>query len=61
MPYGSEKSLDADETYIIVAYLLFLNGIVGPEATLDENSLRGSRCRIAIAFTARSYRATGVH
>lgn len=62
MPYGNEKSLDADETYAIVAYLLFLNGIVGPEATLDENSLprieMPNRDRF---FTARSYRATGVH
>lgn len=61
MPYGNEKSLDRDETYAIVAYLLFLNGIVGPEATLDEKSLpridMPNRDRF---FTARDYSATGV-
>ena len=61
MPYGNEKSLDADETYAIVAYLLFLNGIVGPDATLDKQSLplieMPNRDRF---FTARDYSATGV-
>ena len=61
MPYGNEKSLDTDETYAIVAYLLFLNGIVTHDTRLDEKSLprieMPNRDRF---FTAEGYNATGV-
>lgn len=39
MPFQRPGSLTADETYGLVAYLLFLNGIVTEDAVMDRASL----------------------
>lgn len=39
MPYGEQKSLSAEEVYAVTAYVLYLNAILGQEATLDAASL----------------------
>lgn len=39
MPFQRPGTLTADETYGIVAYLLFLNGIVAEDAVMDATSL----------------------
>jgi cytochrome c len=39
MPYNEPKSLSADETYALSAYILALNGIVGASDVLDAQSL----------------------
>ncbi len=40
MPYDSPRSLSANETYALTAYLLWLNDIVDEEASLDATRLR---------------------
>lgn len=39
MPYDRPGSLSPDDIYAVVAYLLFRNGIVREDATLDERTL----------------------
>jgi cytochrome c len=39
MPFGDAQSMSADETYAVVAYILFLNGLVEEDAVLDAESL----------------------
>jgi mono/diheme cytochrome c family protein len=39
MPYSAPESLSADQLYGVVAYLLYLNGIVGEGTVLDRASL----------------------
>jgi cytochrome c len=39
MPFQDPKSLSADEIYAVSAYLLSLNGIIGPTDVLDAQSL----------------------
>ncbi len=39
MPLSAPKSLSHDEVYAVTAYLLFLNGLVEADATLDASSL----------------------
>lgn len=39
MPFNAPQSLDTNEVYAVVAYLLFLNGIVASDAQLDAVSL----------------------
>jgi hypothetical protein len=39
MPYNEPKSLTADETYALSAYILALNGIIGASDVLDAQSL----------------------
>lgn len=39
MPFPEPKSLTADETYALSAYILHLSDIVGPETALDARSL----------------------
>jgi hypothetical protein len=39
MPYNEPKSLTADETYAVSAYILALNGIIGVSDVLDAQSL----------------------
>jgi cytochrome c len=39
MPYNEPKSLTADETYAVSAYILALNGIIGAGDVLDAQSL----------------------
>ena len=39
MPFNAPESLSADEVYAVTAYVLFLNGIVKADQTLDAASL----------------------
>jgi cytochrome c len=39
MPFPESKSLNADEVYAVSAYILNLNGIIGPNDVLDAQSL----------------------
>lgn len=39
MPFQQSKSLSVDELYAVSAYILSLNGIVGPDEVLDAQSL----------------------
>ena len=39
MPYNEPKSLTADETYAVSAYILALNGVIGASDVLDAQSL----------------------
>ena len=39
MPFNAPQSLSASETYAVCAYVLFLNGILPADATLDAASL----------------------
>jgi S-disulfanyl-L-cysteine oxidoreductase SoxD len=39
MPFHTPKSLTADETYALSAYILHLNGLVGADTVLDAQSL----------------------
>ncbi len=41
MPYDEQKSLTADETYAVTAYVLNLNGILDEAAILHERNLPG--------------------
>lgn len=43
MPFQATKSLSADELYAVSAYILSLNGIVGPDDVLDAQSLPAVR------------------
>ena len=40
MPFNEPKSLTADETYALSAYILALNGIIGVSDVLDAQSLQ---------------------
>ena len=39
MPFQESQSLTSDEVYAVSAYILSLNGIVGPNDVLDTQSL----------------------
>jgi S-disulfanyl-L-cysteine oxidoreductase SoxD len=39
MPFSAPQSLSNDEVYAVSAYLLFLNGIIAPEARMDAKTL----------------------
>ena len=39
MPFNAPQSLADEEVYSLVAYLLYLNGIVGADAVMDAHSL----------------------
>jgi S-disulfanyl-L-cysteine oxidoreductase SoxD len=39
MPFQAPKSLAPDEIYAVSAYILNLNGIIGPDDVLDRDSL----------------------
>ena len=39
MPYDSPQSLQPDQVYAVVTYLLHLNGIVVADAVLDAETL----------------------
>ncbi|KAF1038948.1 MAG: Thiosulfate dehydrogenase [Herbaspirillum frisingense] len=43
MPYNAPKSLSTDDVYAVTAYLLYLNGIVGDNTTLDAATLPAVR------------------
>ncbi len=39
MPFTAPQSLSSDEVYAVCAYILFLNGLVPADSTLDASSL----------------------
>jgi cytochrome c len=39
MPFQQPGTLTADETYALVAYLLFINGVIPETAVMDQSSL----------------------
>lgn len=41
MPYNQEKSLTVDEVYAVTAYVLYLNGILNDDVSINEKSLPG--------------------
>ena len=41
MPYLQPQSLTNDEVYAVTAYILFLNGIVNEDQTMDSQTLPG--------------------
>jgi cytochrome c len=43
MPQNAAQSLSNDDVYAVSAYLLFLNGLTAPDATLDAKSLAAIR------------------
>lgn len=43
MPFPEPGSLEDDEVYSLVAYLLFLNDIIGEDAVMDRETLPGVR------------------
>jgi cytochrome c len=43
MPFNAPQSLRDEEIYALVAYLLYLNGIVQADAVMDEHSLPAVR------------------
>ncbi len=43
MPYNAPQSLSSEEVYSLVAYLLWLNGIVPRDFVLDQQTLPGVR------------------
>ena len=50
MPWGDARSLTADETYAVVAFLLSLNDIVGDDFELNERNLASIRMPNAAGF-----------
>jgi len=52
MPYNAPQSLSSDQTYAVVAYVLFLNGLVPADAVLDEKTLPGVRMPNRNGFTS---------
>ena len=52
MPLNAPQSLTADEVYAVSAYVLFLNGIVPQDTTLDAANLAKSRCPTATDLSA---------
>ena len=39
MPFNAPQSLGDEEVYALIAYLLYLNGVVGADAVMDAHSL----------------------
>ena len=39
MPYTQSQSLTNDEVYAVTAYLLHLNGIIGPQDAMNAQTL----------------------
>lgn len=54
MPFGNAQSLTADETYAVVAYLLYLNGIVDDEFVLTRDNLAEIRMPNEDGFFVRT-------
>ena len=52
MPWGNARSLTADETYAVVAFLLNLNDIVGDDFELNEANLTSIKMPNAAGFLA---------
>jgi len=51
MPFQESKSLTADELYAVSAYILNLNGIIGPNDAIDAHSLPKVRMPNRDGFT----------
>jgi cytochrome c len=43
MPFQQPGTLTPDETYALIAYLLFLNGVIPEDAVMDRSSLPAVR------------------
>ncbi|MES1924306.1 sulfite oxidase cytochrome subunit [Salinisphaera sp. T31B1] len=41
MPFTAPQSLSADDTYAVTAYVLYINGIIDRDTTLDADTLAG--------------------
>ena len=58
MPFNAPQSLTPDEVYAVSAYVLYLNGLVAQDATLDAKSLpkieMPNRSHFVSAFTPAS-------
>jgi S-disulfanyl-L-cysteine oxidoreductase SoxD len=52
MPFDAPQSLSASETYAVCAYVLFLNGLLPADATLDAKSLPQVRMPNRKAFVS---------
>jgi S-disulfanyl-L-cysteine oxidoreductase SoxD len=52
MPFDAPQSLSPAETYAVCAYVLFLNGLLPADATLDANSLQQVRMPNLNAFVS---------
>jgi S-disulfanyl-L-cysteine oxidoreductase SoxD len=52
MPFDAPQSLSASETFAVCAYVLFLNGILPADATLDAKSLPQVRMPNRNAFVS---------
>ena len=52
MPFDAPQSLSSSETYAVCAYILFLNGILPADATLDAKSLPQVRMPNRNAFVS---------
>ena len=52
MPLNAPQSLTPDEVYAVSAYVLFLNGIVPQDTTLDAKIWPKSKCPTATASSA---------
>ena len=55
MPADAPKSLSNDEVYQVTAYLLYLNGIIGEDTTVDASSLLAIEMPNADGFIDRSH------
>ena len=65
MPFNAPQSLTSDETYAVIAWLLFQNQIIGEDAVIDSQTLTNiqmpnrngftpdptARCSIAVEET----------
>jgi S-disulfanyl-L-cysteine oxidoreductase SoxD len=62
MPYGKEKSLNADEVYAFTSYVLYLSGIVSENDSLNEGSLTEVQMPNRDGFrTAKDYVSASLH
>jgi cytochrome c len=52
MPWDKPKSLSDEEVYSIAAYVLYLNGVIGPDEVLDAQSLPKVKMPNRDGFTA---------
>lgn len=61
MPFGDAQSLSADETYAIVAYLLFMNDLVDGEFELNKSNFASIRLPNEKNFVADPRHDRGKH
>ena len=46
MPFNAPQSLTSDETYSVIAWLLFQNQVIAEDTVIDSETLPTSKCRI---------------